>query len=96
MNGGSVGGPPAWPVMWANPLIASPSVPNPGRSLFGPGQPVSGDVQHHDPVVDRAQALVVQAPFAQGLRPGVEDDDVGVLDQPTHQRLAFGDSADPA
>jgi hypothetical protein len=27
MNGGSVGGPSGWPVRWANPLIASASVP---------------------------------------------------------------------
>jgi hypothetical protein len=39
MKGGSVGGPSASPVMLAKPLIASPSVPKPGRSLFGPVRP---------------------------------------------------------
>ena len=38
-KGGSVGGPSGWPVMCANPLMASASVPNPGRSLAGPPRP---------------------------------------------------------
>ncbi len=35
-NAGSVGGPSAVPVRWANPLIASASVPNPAREAYGP------------------------------------------------------------
>ena len=48
MNGGSVGGPSGWPVTWANPLIASASVPYPGRSLFGPPAPypVTWSIDH--------------------------------------------------
>ena len=39
MNDGSVGGPSGVPVRWAKPLIASPRVPNPGQSDFGPPAP---------------------------------------------------------
>src|SRR5260370_339313 len=35
-NDGKVGGPSGCPVMCAYPLMASASVPNPGRWLFGP------------------------------------------------------------
>ena len=38
-KGGSVGGPSGCPVTWANPLMASASVPKPGRSLVGPPRP---------------------------------------------------------
>ena len=38
-NGGSVGGPSGSPVMAANPLIASASVPKPGRRAYGPNWP---------------------------------------------------------
>lgn len=38
-NGGRVGGPSGSPVIAANPLIASASVPNPGRVRYGPTCP---------------------------------------------------------
>lgn len=38
-NGGSVGGPSGSPVSAAKPLIASASVPNPGRGEYGPNWP---------------------------------------------------------
>ncbi len=39
MKEGSVGGPSDSPVVCANPLIASPRVPNPGRDDLGPVRP---------------------------------------------------------
>ncbi len=36
---GSVGGASAGPVRWAKPLMASASVPNPGRDAYGPSWP---------------------------------------------------------
>ena len=38
-NGGSVGGPSGSPVIAAKPLIASASVPKPGRFEYGPNWP---------------------------------------------------------
>ncbi len=38
-NAGNVGGPSASPVRWANPLITSARVPNPGRAAYGPCWP---------------------------------------------------------
>ena len=38
-NGGSVGGPSGSPVICAKPLIASASVPKPGRLAYGPNWP---------------------------------------------------------
>ena len=38
-NGGSVGGPSGSPVMAAKPLMASASVPKPGREEYGPNWP---------------------------------------------------------
>ena len=38
-NGGSVGGPSGSPVCAAKPLMASASVPKPGRERYGPELP---------------------------------------------------------
>ena len=38
-NGGDVGGVSGQPLMYANPLPVSATVPNPGLPLFGPNCP---------------------------------------------------------
>ncbi len=77
-NGGSVGGPSGSPVMAANPLIASASVPNPGRFAYGPVWPKPVTRATTRPGLRSWSTLGAEAPALEGAGAEVLDHHVGV------------------
>ncbi len=69
-NGGRVGGPSGSPVIAAKPLIASASVPNPGRVRYGPDLPEARDPGEDEPRVARPTARRSPGPSARACRAG--------------------------
>ena len=77
-KGGSVGGPSGSPVMAAKPLIASASVPKPGREEYGPNWPKPVTRASTSRGLRLVQHLRADAPALQRAGPEVLDHHVGV------------------
>ena len=69
-NGGRVGGPSGSPVRAAKPLIASASVPNPGRRAYGPDLSERGHPGDHQARVGGVQHGRARGPSARACRAG--------------------------
>ena len=60
-----------------------------GAVRIGAGLAIAGHADHDQPLVDRAQRLVIQTPFFQRAGTEILEQEVGFLDQPLDDRLAF-------
>ena len=89
-NGGTIGGRSRSPSSQATPLIASASVPNPGRSCVRPGLAETRRADHDQAGVVFGQALVAEVPALHRAGAEVLDQHVGVGDQLQQDLLAVG------
>ena len=83
-NGGDVGGVSGHPLMYANPLPVSATVPNPGFAGVRPVLPEPADAGHHQPRVVGRERVVAHPPRRHPPRPEALDDDVDLADEPAH------------